>query len=203
MEKRKRPSIFDLVERYMERVLEEMSKLPAPTEEEFARMMSRGPHELDEWFRDPFEEMLRELDTELPEEVHKRHGPFIYGFSYTQEPGKEPAFKEFGNIKSSNGRLEPALNGEREPLVDVIEDTDASYEIVAELPGVEKGAIKLNATEDALEIRTEGEVKFYKEVPFETCVKPETATATYRNGVLSVRIEKRGDEKKKTPIPLE
>jgi len=187
----------------MERVLEEMSKLPAPTEEELARMMRRGPHELDEWFRDPFEEMLRELESERPEELHKRHGPFIYGFSYTREPGKEPAFKEFGNSKSANGRLEPALNGEREPLVDVIEEADA-YEIVAELPGVERGEIKLHATEDALEIRTVGEVHFYKEVPFETCVKPETATATYRNGVLSVRIAKRGDaRKKKTPIPLE
>ncbi|MBN1455010.1 MAG: Hsp20/alpha crystallin family protein [Methanomicrobia archaeon] len=203
MEKRKRPSIFDLVERYMERVLEEMSKLPAPTEDELARMMRQGPHEFDEWFRDPFEEMLRELDTELPEEAHKRHGPFIYGFSYTQEPGKEPDIKEFGNLKSSNGRLEPALNGEREPLVDIIEETHA-YEIVAELPGVERGEITLHATEDALEIRTEGDVKYYKEVTFETCVKPETATATYRNGVLSVRIAKRGDEqKRKTPIPLE
>ena len=202
MEKRKRPSIFDLVERYMERAVDEMSKLPAPTEEELARMMRQGPHELDEWFRDPFEEMLRALETELPEASHKRHGPFIYGFSYTQEPGKELDFKEFGNIKSSHGRLEPALNGVREPLVDVIEEKDA-YEIVAELPGVEKAEITLHATEDALEIRTEGEVKFYKEVTFETCVRPETATATYRNGVLSIRIVKRDDEKKKTAIPLE
>ncbi len=202
MEKRKRPSIFDLVERYMERVLEEMSRLPAPTEEELARMMRRGPHELDEWFRDPFEEMLRKLEEELPEDAHKRRGPFIYGFSYTQEPGKEPEFKEFGNLKSSYAGLEPALDGEREPLVDVIEDRDA-YEIVAELPGVEKADVTLHATEDALEIRTGGDVKFYREVSFETCVKPETATATYRNGVLSVRIEKCGDEKKKTAIPLE
>ncbi|MGC9444945.1 MAG: archaeal heat shock protein Hsp20 [Candidatus Methanospirareceae archaeon] len=202
MEKRKRSSIFDLVERYMERVLEEMSKRPAPTEEELARMMRNGPHELDEWFRDPFEEMLRELETELPEEAHKRYGPFIHGFSYTQEPGKESDIKEFGNIKSAYGRLEHALNGVREPLVDVIEEWDA-YEIVAELPGVEKAEIKVHATEDALEIRTEGEVKFFKEVSFETSVRPETATATYRNGVLSVQIAKRSDGKKKTAIPLE
>ena len=202
MEKRKRPSIFDLVERYMERVLEEMSKLPAPSEEELARMMRQGPHELDEWFRDPFEEMLREQENELPEAAHKRHGPYIYGFSYAQELGKEPEFKEFGNIRSANGRLEPAPNGEREPLVDVIEEKD-TYEIVAALPGVEKAEIKLHATDDALEIGTEGEVKFYKEVTFETLVKPETARATYRNGVLSVRIAKRDDEKKKTAIPLE
>ena len=144
MEKRKRPSIFDLVERYMERVLDEMSKLPAPTEEELSKMMRRETEDFDEWFRDPFEEMLRKLEEETsdgskefikeeetPEGKMKRYGPFIYGFSYTQEPGKEPEIKEFGNIKPSYKRLEPFPGGEREPMVDVIEEKDA-YEIVAE-----------------------------------------------------------------------
>ena len=201
MEKRKRPSIFDLIEWYMERALDEMGKLPAPTEEELSRMLRRGPQDFDEWLQDPFEEMLRKLEEEMPEAA-KRYGPFIYGFSYTKEPGKEPEIKEFGNIKPSYRKLEPSLGGEREPLTDVIAQNDA-YEVVAELPGVEKADLRLHATDDTLEIKTEGGTKFFNVVTFETPVKPETAKATYKNGVLSVRLKKRENEKTRTAIPLE
>ncbi len=201
MEKRKRPSIFDLVEWYMERALEEMGKMPAPTEEELSRMLRREQQDFDEWLQDPFEEMLQKLEEEMPEAA-KRYGPFIYGFSYTKEPGKEPEIKEFGNIKPSHMRLEPFPGGEREPLTDVIDQNDA-YEVVAELPGVDKEDLRLHATDGTLEIKTEGGTKFFKVVTFETPVKPETAKATYKNGVLSVTIKKKENEKKRTAIPLE
>ncbi|MHC1610150.1 MAG: archaeal heat shock protein Hsp20 [Candidatus Methanospirareceae archaeon] len=199
MKKRKRPSIFDLVEWYMERALEEIGKLPS--EEEFSRIWRRSLRDLDEWLQDPIEDMLRKLEEEMPEAT-KRYGPFIYGFSYTKEPGKEPEIKEFGNIKPSHMRLEPFPEGEREPLTDVIDEDDA-YEVVVELPGVEKEDIRLHATDDTLEVKTEGETKFFKVVTFETPIKPETAKATYKNGVLSVRLKKREAGKKKTSIPLE
>jgi len=201
MEKRKRPSIFDLVEWYMERALAEMGKLPAPTEEELSRMLIKEPQDFDEWLQDPLEEMLRKLEEEMPEAA-KRYGPFIYGFSYTKEPGKEPEIKEFGNIKPSHKKLEPFPGGEREPLIDVIDQKDA-YEVVAELPGVEKEDLGLHATENSLEIKTENGRRFFKEVLFETPIKPETAKATYKNGVLSVRLKKKENEKKRTTIPLE
>lgn len=216
MEKRKRPSIFDFVERYMEHIMAEMGKLPAPTEEELARALSKEPQSIDAWFGDPFDELLKKLEAEMPEAYRgliqeaetpggkmRRYGPFIYGFAYTKEPGKEPELQEFGNIRSSNHALEPCPQGEREPLVDVIDHND-SYEVVAELPGVEKGDIKLHATEDALEIKTKGEPAFYKKVVFETAVKPETAKATYRNGVLCIWLQKRVEnQKSETIIPVE
>lgn len=216
MEKRKRPSIFDLVERYMEHIMAEMGKLPVPTEEELARALRNEPLSIDAWFSDPFDEMLKKLEEEMPEAYRgiireaetpdgkiRRYGPFIYGFAYTKEPGKEPELKEFGNIRSTNQALAPCPHGEREPLVDVIDQND-SIEVVAELPGVDKGDIKLHATEDALEIKTKGEVVFYKKVAFETPVKPETAKATYRNGVLSVRLQKRvGNATSQATIPVD
>ena len=202
MERRKRPSIFDLVEWYMEQVLDEMGKLPAPSEEELARMMRRGPHDFDEWLKDPFEEMLKKLEEEMPEESTNRYGPFIYGFSYTKDPGKEPEIKEFGNIKSANRKLEPFPGGGREPLTDVIDQED-TYEVVVELPGVEKEDLRLHATEDSLEIKTEGGIKFFKIVSFEMPVEPETAKTTYKNGVLSVRLQKRAPKKERTAIPLD
>ncbi|MDI6810576.1 MAG: Hsp20/alpha crystallin family protein [archaeon] len=219
MEKRKRPSIFDLLEWYMGRIFEEMKEQTALSKEESSRMTKREPQDMEGWLGDPFEEMARKLEEELPEELKsfiteektpgrkiKRYGPFIYGFSYTKEPGKEPEIKEFGNIKASYKGIEPFPNGEREPLVDVIDQEDA-YEVVAELPGVEKKDIRLHATADMLEIKTKNERRFFKEIPFKTPVKPETAIARYKNGVLSVRIQKKekeyAKEKEKTAIPLE
>lgn len=214
MEKRKRPSIFDMIEEYMERLSEEMRRFPVP----FERESLKGRKELGDlgdWFKDPFEEMTRKLEEEIPEEFKafvkeeetpegkiKRYGPFIYGFSYTKEPGKEPEIKEFGNIKPSYRRIEPSPGGEREPLMDVIEQKD-SYEVVAELPGVEKEDIKLHTTEDSLGIKTEGDRKFYKEVPFDSPIKSESAKATYKNGVLSVKVTKKEGEKKKTTISVD
>jgi HSP20 family molecular chaperone IbpA len=40
----------------------------------------------------------------------------------------------------------------------------------------------LHATEDSLEIRTENEKRFFKEIPFDMPVRPESAKATYKNG---------------------
>lgn len=217
MEKRKRPSIFDLLEWYMGRIFEEMKEQPALSKEESSRMTKREPQDMEGWLGDPFEEMARKWEEEIPEELKsfiteektpgrkiKRYGPFIYGFSYTKEPGKEPEIKEFENIKASNKGIEPFPNGEREPLVDVIDQEDA-YEVIAELPGVEKKDIRLHATDELLEIKTENERRFFKEIPFKTPVKPETAMARYKNGVLSVRIQKKEKEyaKEKTAIPLE
>ncbi|MDI6885298.1 MAG: Hsp20/alpha crystallin family protein [archaeon] len=219
MEKRKRPSIFDLLEWYMGRIFEEMKEQPALSKEESSRMTKREPQDMEGWLGDPFEEMARKWEEEIPEELKsfiteektpgrkiKRYGPFIYGFSYTKEPGKEPEIKEFGNIKASYKGIEPFPNGEREPLVDVIDQEDA-YEVIAELPGVEKKDIRLHATADMLEIKTKNERRFFKEIPFKTPVKPETAIARYKNGVLSVRIQKKekedAKEKEKTAIPLE
>ena len=201
----------------MGRIFEEMKEQPALSKEESSRMTKREPQDMEGWLGDPFEEMARKWEEEIPEELKsfiteektpgrkiKRYGPFIYGFSYTKEPGKEPEIKEFGNIKASNKGIEPFPNGEREPLVDVIDQEDA-YEVIAELPGVEKKDIRLHATDELLEIKTENERRFFKEIPFKTPVKPETAMARYKNGVLSVRIQKKEKEyaKEKTAIPLE
>ena len=97
-ERRKRPSIFDLMEKYMERMFEETRRLPLGLsfEEELARRRRKEPEDVEDWLRDPFEDMTRRLEEELPEEYKdfvteeetpegkvRRYGPFIYGFSYT------------------------------------------------------------------------------------------------------------------------
>lgn len=213
MAKRRRPSIFDMIEKYMERMFDEVKGFSMPFGEE---PRGRRRRDIDEWLRDPFEEMMKKFEESTPEELKdfiteeetpegkvRKYGPFIYGFSYTMEPGKEPEIKEFGNIRPGYRRIEPSPRGEREPLIDVMEQKDG-YEVVAEMPGVEKEDLKLHAAEKSLEIKAMGEKKYYKEVPFDVAIIPESAKATYKNGVLSVKVKKKEEEKKKkTPISLD
>ena len=88
MPRRKRPSIFDVFE-------------------DFTKGFPFG-RDVEEWFKEPFEGMIKRFEESVPSEFEglvkeertpsgtiRRYGPFVYGFSYTAEPGKEPVFQEF------------------------------------------------------------------------------------------------------------
>ena len=62
--------------------------------------------------------------------------------------------------------------------------------------------INLHATENSLEIRAENDRKYYKEVKFDSEIIPESAEASYKNGILSVKLKKKEAEKKKKSIPI-
>ncbi|MFB3763776.1 MAG: archaeal heat shock protein Hsp20 [Methanotrichaceae archaeon] len=176
---RRRPSIFDIFDNFWE-------GFPSGREE--------GSGE--DWFRSQFEDMIRRFEESMPSESNeegasgttRRYGPFVYGFSYTAEPGKEPVFQEFGNIRPSNRGIEPSEG--REPLVDVMDEKD-KYKIFIELPGVDKEKVKLNAADSCVQIRTEDEKKFYKNINLDSEVDPDSAKASYKNGVLTVEINKK------------
>jgi len=170
MRRRRHPSIYDLFENLMKGT-------PFEAEHEW-------------WARDPFENMVKRLEEEkTPAGEVKRYGPFVYGFSYTAEPGKEPVFREFGNIRPSpGGTIRPSAG--REPLVDLMEDENG-YRIFAELPGAEKDSIKLDVSENRVTIETTDEKKFLNVVDLDSVVDPDSAKATYKNGVLSVELEKK------------
>jgi len=105
-------------------------------------------------------------------------------------PDGVPHIEQFGNIKKA-GRGKVILSEETEPIVDVMTHGDEVW-VVADLPGVDKDKIKVNAAEKKLYIRAEGDKrKYYKEVDLPVEVDPSTAKASYRNGVLEVRIKKK------------
>lgn len=147
---------------------------------------------------DIFDEMIREFERELMdleeelEEMLRRgarvRGPYYYGVRITIGPDGVPRIEEFGNIRRGRGG-KPEIREEIEPLVDVIEHDDEIW-VVAEIPGVDKDKIKVRATEDKVIIKAEGEKKYYKEVELPAKVDPRSAKASYRNGVLEVKLKK-------------
>src|SRR3989304_6435039 len=101
----------------------------------------------------------------------------------------------------------------REPFIDVIE-TDKEVIATAEMPGLEKQDIKINLTEDRLEIsaETKHEEKkeekgylykerrsgsYYRAISLPSPVDPDTSKASYNNGVLEIKMPKTEIKKKK------
>jgi HSP20 family protein len=161
----------------------------------------------EEWFREPFEEMIKRFEEAIPPEhdelvkeestpsgVTRRYGPFVYGFSYTAEPGKEPVFQEFGNIRPSRRGIEPSLG--REPLVDIMEEKE-KYKIFIELPGVDKEKVELDVSDTSVQVKTEDDKKFYKLIELESAVDPDSAKASYKNGILTLELDKKETRKGK------
>lgn len=116
---------------------------------------------------------------------------FVWGFRMTRGPDGRPRVERFGNVpqKAENG-MNSRSSHEREPLIDLIEDTDV-LRVIAEIPGVTKEDIELSATENSLLIQAESvKHKYYKELDLPCMVFPESASAKFKNGVLEVELKK-------------
>lgn len=150
-----------------------------------------------------FEEMERNIG-KMFEGVRKasieqsREGPYVYGFSMRVGPDGKPHIEEFGNVP---GKIEEDIPMGREPLTDVIEGEN-EISVIAELPGIEKKDIKLSATEDSLRIRVDTpDRKYHKKLRLPARVKPDTTKASYKNGVLEVKL-KRAEPKKENGVKV-
>ncbi len=161
--------------------------------------MDRFFRDLDEMMQKQFEDLFKMPKTGKGEV--KVYGPYVYGFSYTLGPDGKPMIQEFGNVKPT--RFGPKLREEREPLVDIMSEKDEVV-VTAELPGVEKTDIKLNVAEDALTISVDTEKhKYHKELKLPAMVDSKSAKASYKNGVLEVRLRKKVEKPKGENVPIE
>lgn len=94
----------------------------------------------------------------------------------------------------------------RNPLIDIIDEKNC-FKIVAELPGLDKKDIELDAAEDYLTIKAvskkeekaEGKnfyrqersiQQFYRKIPLSEKIIPSKVTAEYKNGILEVTLQK-------------
>ncbi len=83
-------------------------------------------------------------------------------------------------------------NEVREPLVDIFEE-DQEIKIYVELPGEEKKDIKLNYTENEVEVKAKN---FYKMINVPDSANPKKTSPKYNNGVLILTIPKKQPAKK-------
>jgi len=160
--------------------------------------------EIEKWFEEAFREFEREWEVFPKELVREKKsgsktirefGPFVYGYSITIGPDGKPIIREFGNVRPSKRPTKPIeVTEEREPLVDVIEEED-KIRVVAEVPGVSKEEINLDVVDNKLKISTTGKIKYYKEIPLNVPVNPDTSKATYSNGILEVTLNKKQEKK--------
>ncbi|OYT34866.1 Hsp20/alpha crystallin family protein [Archaeoglobales archaeon] len=143
------------------------------------------------FFDDIFERMVRDVEEMFKRAESGEFKPIVRGFSIRIGPDGKPEIREFGTKPTI---IKEGVE-ERKPLVDVIE-TDDEVQIIAEMPGVNKDDIELNATETSLEIKAEGENrKYYETVELPTEVNPDSAKARYNNGVLEVVLRKKHPKK--------
>lgn len=118
----------------------------------------------------------------------------------------------------SGERGEVLTAGYRQPFIDLME-TEKEVVATAEMPGLEKHDIKINLTEDRLEIsaETKHEEKkeeegyvykerhsgsYYRSVSLPSSVDPNQSKASYKNGVLEIKMPKT-EIKKKKPLEIE
>lgn len=111
-----------------------------------------------------------------------------------------------------------AIEKYRKPFIDLVE-TDKEVIATVEMPGLDKGDIKINLTEDKLEISAETKHEeekkekgyiykerrsgsYYRTIPLPSSIDSDNSKASYNNGILQITMPKT-EIKKKTPLKVE
>ncbi len=106
-----------------------------------------------------------------------------------------------------------AAFGEGAPRSDVVE-TDSGVEVTVELPGLDEKDIEVNLSDDALTIKGEKKLErkdekkgyyisersygsVYRSIPLPAGVNADKAEASFRNGVLTVKLPQRPEARAK------
>jgi len=160
------------------------------------------------WRRRPFNPIWRDFDREFEEmermiermmrsleEMPESGKPFVYGFSLEIGPDGVPKVQQFGNVKpKAGGMLKP---GVREPYTSTIVDEERNQlAITMEMPGVSKEDIELNAAETSMSIRASSDDFIYeKELELPRAIDPDSARASYKNGVLDIVFDLKEPQK--------
>ena len=153
------------------------------------------------------EDLFRRINVRNLMDDSSKFPGFVWGFRMTRGPDGRPHIERFGNnprkVDGGSG-FKPSL--EREPLVDIIEDTDV-LRVIAEIPGVSKKDIDLSTTENSLLIQAESidkKRKYFKEFDLPCVVFPDSASAKFKNGVLEVELKKKmSSDQREKKVPIE
>jgi HSP20 family protein len=136
--------------------------------------------ELDKYFGD-FEKEILEVVRNSLSMAKSNQGPFVAGFSFKLGPEGKPSVQIFGDKPLHS-------DGYRAPLSEqILDEKSKSLRLVLDMPGVERGDIKLEATEERGVIVAERGIRKYRaEIEFKEQVRPDSGKAEYKNGVLDI-----------------
>ena len=169
-----------------------------------------------EAFSDSFKNMEKRIPKDLVKEYERSErenvrevGPIVYGYSMTIGPDGKPKIRKFGNVKSpfssgdgffGSGKefFEQSLfSAEREPLIDV-SSTEKEVRIVAEMPGINKQNIRIDAYDNYVEIKSDDpNRKYHKKIEVQDDIDLESARSSYNNGILEIIFKKKEQQKPK------
>ena len=149
------------------------------------------------WFNDIYEELER-LGEMIDDTMQKFFENFsedssvrrnrVQGFSIKIGPEGKPIVRDLDSRQPPQDEEE--ISDDVEPLVDIIEDGQLLVVLVA-LPGINKDDIDLRVTENCLTVTIDtDDFEWYDKLNLPTKVKPKSVHASYKNGVLEVRLEK-------------
>jgi HSP20 family protein len=147
----------------------------------------------DKGFFNEFEkemEQINDLVNHMMQSIGKE--PQVYGFSMQVGPDGIPHIERFGNVvpvgKDSDIR-EPFTSS-------MIDEKNNEFNITAEMPGINKEDIELNATENEIVIKANSATrKYYRFIPVASPIDPESASAKYNNGILEVTLKLKESKK--------
>jgi len=147
----------------------------------------RRKRSFETWFGDFFEEsdrMEKMMDNMIRQALVS---------SVEREKARRYYAHQFGVFSSTHSGGSQASE-QYEQLIDLLTD-ETSVIIVAELRGIDKESIKVDATEEKVTISVVSpKRKYYRELNLPASVDPKSSAASYKNGVLEVRLKKLVDE---------
>lgn len=155
----------------------------------------------DEFFGEGFglDEMVKRMFGDFAnfDDLFKTEGmseqPYVRGFSIRMGPEGKPEIKEFGNAGGEFKESENKVPGEQqqETLIDVMKDDDEVH-VIADMPGIDKKDLDINASKSSVTIKAEGESRSYSEKVDLGCeVFPDSRKARYNNGVLEIVFKRK------------
>jgi HSP20 family protein len=117
--------------------------------------------------------------------------PFVAGFSLRMSPEGRPTMQIFGDSPARS-------DGYRSPLTEqIVDEKSGQLRLVIDMPGVEKGDIKVEAADDRAVVTAErGQRKYRAEVELKTDVSPDSGKAEFKNGVLEISFSLKDKDNK-------
>ncbi len=169
--------------------------------DEFWKELKEQRKMMTKLFRDIMEDLEKWTKEEPPKFLES---PKIFGYRIIWHSGmKRPIIETFGNVGPGKFGL-PKVQEEVKPIYDFYDEED-HVKYIIDVPGVEKENLDLTVSGNKLILKTKegAERKYALTIDLPPNVKPEEATAEYKNGVLIVKIPKTKKEPKGTKIRIE